>query len=251
MERQKCVVREESGAVLGKPDRPVGDAETRGDIGCRDRLTDEVVGGTAVGRRVAGDDRCGGGEVGACDRRKGAVAERGLEAGGRPRQQGSEQLGIESVAQDGPRQAAGADQLLGDAVGEREAEVVAGARQARVDDVGDAVAGSGIQDRPVPGDDAIVLGVARRDEYQRRDAREVEAGGIVEVDEPLPLGRVRVPPMAGMSRAASSWRVSDASCPFAPVTMIIAVGPLGWFSSVTTMSFDRSPPGHKEAVLCQ
>ncbi len=188
LERKQCVVREEPGAVLAEPDRAVGDVETSGDVAGGDRFADQVVGLAGVRGRVAGNDGCRGSQVCPSHRGESAIAKRRLQAGGYPRQQRSEELGVEPVAQDRPPETTGLDQVLSGAVGEREREVVPGAGQAGVDHVRDAVADRGVEKSPVTSDDLVVLGIPGRDQHQCRDTGEVQAGGIVEVQVALPFG---------------------------------------------------------------
>ncbi|GGV09553.1 hypothetical protein GCM10010260_54920 [Streptomyces filipinensis] len=53
----------------------------------------------------------------------------------------------------------------------------------------DAVADGGVQDRRVPADDLVVLGVTGGDQHQSRHIGKVEARGVVEVETPRPLVR--------------------------------------------------------------
>jgi hypothetical protein len=101
--------------------------------------------------------------------------------------------------------------------------------------MGHAVAACGVEEGPVTCDDLVVLGMPCRDEHQGRDAGEVECCGVVEVEVALCVGGSATPPRAGASRSSSSASAREASCPLAPVTMIIAVDLLPWFSSVTTV----------------
>src|SRR3569833_417489 len=58
-----------------------------------------------------------------------------------------------------------------------------------------------------------------------------------------PVVGVRLPPRAGTCRSANSWSVREASCPFAPVTMIIAV------QSPTVVLFSNYGDREPAAVL--
>ncbi|MFD5271631.1 hypothetical protein [Streptomyces sp. NPDC058335] len=58
---------------------------------------------------------------------------------------------------------------------QRESEMVGGRGQARVDEVVNAVAHGGVQNRRVPPDDLVVLGVTSGNQHQGRHSGEVEA----------------------------------------------------------------------------
>ncbi len=180
---------EEPAPVLAQADGTVRDAEFARHLPRRDRRADEVVDAPAVRCGVRRHHRRGLGQVLPRHRGQGAVPERGLHIVTRPHQQTAEEFGVQAVAQDRPRQPARPHEPLGRAVGQSETEVIAGGGQARVDDVADAVADGGVQDRRVPGDDLVVLGVAGGDEHQGRHAGEVEARTGVEVEAPHPLAR--------------------------------------------------------------
>ncbi len=132
--------------------------------------------------RIGRDDRRSLGEVRAGDRGQSTVSERGLHTVTGPHQQTAEQFGVQTVAQDRPRQAASTHEPFGRTVRQGETEVVAGTGEARVDDMADPVPRRGFQDGRVPPDHPVVLGEPGGDQYQGRYTGQVHAHAVVEVE---------------------------------------------------------------------
>ena len=78
-----------------------------------------------------------------------------------PGEQTAEELRVQSVAQDGPLQRAGLQDLLRCPMGQREGQVITSPREARVDDVLHAVSFCGLNRGTVPRHDDVILGISR------------------------------------------------------------------------------------------
>ncbi|GAA3084273.1 hypothetical protein GCM10020000_83230 [Streptomyces olivoverticillatus] len=100
----------------------------------------------------------------------------------------------------------------------------------------DAIPDGGVQDRRVPPDDLVVLGIAGGDQHQGRHTGEIEAHVVVEVETPHPLARGAAAARRHDAAGAERRKRGRAQVPVRPCHQDHVNRSLpSWFSSVTTL----------------